>query len=101
MLEHFVQDGLKVVFFILSDSYGLNDPRNKIINLIVKAVQEDKPLKMSGGEQYIDLIHINDIIEAVFAAIAMCCSLYGCLGSPEGVEPVKGCELDRYLGRWY
>ena len=71
MLEHFVQDGLKVVFFILSDSYGPNDPRNKIVNLIVKAVQEDKPLKMSGGEQYIDLIHINDIIEAVFAAIAM------------------------------
>lgn len=36
-----------------------------------------------------------------FAVIAMCFSLFGCLGSPEGVEPVKGFELDRYLGRWY
>ena len=27
--------------------------------------------------------------------------LAGCLGMPEGVEPVTGFELDRYLGRWY
>jgi apolipoprotein D and lipocalin family protein len=27
--------------------------------------------------------------------------LAGCLGAPEGVEPVRGFEVDRYLGRWY
>ena len=27
--------------------------------------------------------------------------LAGCVGTPEGVEPVTGFELDRYLGRWY
>lgn len=25
----------------------------------------------------------------------------GCTGAPEGVEPVTGFELDRYLGTWY
>lgn len=25
----------------------------------------------------------------------------GCLGMPEGVEPVKDFQLDRYLGKWY
>jgi apolipoprotein D and lipocalin family protein len=25
----------------------------------------------------------------------------GCVGVPEGVEPVRGFELDRYLGTWY
>ena len=25
----------------------------------------------------------------------------GCAGTPEGVEPVRGFELDRYLGTWY
>ncbi len=25
----------------------------------------------------------------------------GCSGTPEGVEPVTGFELDRYLGTWY
>ena len=27
--------------------------------------------------------------------------LAGCTGMPTGVEPVKGFELDRYLGKWY
>jgi apolipoprotein D and lipocalin family protein len=27
--------------------------------------------------------------------------LAGCLGMPEGVRPVDGFELDRYLGKWY
>lgn len=27
--------------------------------------------------------------------------LAGCLGMPEGVEPVRGFEIDRYLGKWY
>lgn len=25
----------------------------------------------------------------------------GCSGTPDGVEPVSGFELDRYLGTWY
>ena len=25
----------------------------------------------------------------------------GCTGLPEGVDPVEGFELDRYLGKWY
>ena len=35
------------------------------------------------------------------AFIVMCLSLAGCLGAPEGVEPVNDFQLDRYLGRWY
>lgn len=27
--------------------------------------------------------------------------LVSCTGIPDGVEPVKGFELERYLGRWY
>jgi apolipoprotein D and lipocalin family protein len=28
-------------------------------------------------------------------------SLSGCLGLPEGLQPVAGFDLDRYLGKWY
>ncbi len=28
-------------------------------------------------------------------------TLGGCLGMPKNVSPVKGFELDRYLGKWY
>lgn len=28
-------------------------------------------------------------------------TLAGCLGIPEGVQPVQGFEVDRYMGKWY
>ncbi len=33
--------------------------------------------------------------------VLVCLNLYGCLGMPEKVIPVKDFELDRYLGKWY
>jgi apolipoprotein D and lipocalin family protein len=27
--------------------------------------------------------------------------MVGCTGTPEGIEPVKGFEKDKYLGKWY
>jgi len=33
--------------------------------------------------------------------IAVVLLLSGCTGMPAGVEPVRGFELDRYLGTWY
>jgi len=37
----------------------------------------------------------------VLLILLFCTSLGGCLGIPEGVEPVQAFELDRYLGTWY
>ena len=34
-------------------------------------------------------------------ALALLVLATGCTGLPEGVEPVQGFELDRYLGTWY
>jgi apolipoprotein D and lipocalin family protein len=31
----------------------------------------------------------------------MPCILTGCMGMPEGVEPVRDFDLNRYLGKWY
>lgn len=33
--------------------------------------------------------------------LAMFLSLSGCLGMPDGVEPIADFEAERYLGRWY
>jgi apolipoprotein D and lipocalin family protein len=42
---------------------------------------------------------------AKFRALALSAILVailgGCLGMPEGVRPVAGFELERYLGKWY
>lgn len=38
----------------------------------------------------------------LLAALALVAALTGgCTGVPEGLAPVTGFELDRYLGRWY
>lgn len=34
-------------------------------------------------------------------ALLMVLVLVGCVGLPEGTQPVKGFELPRYLGQWY
>jgi len=34
-------------------------------------------------------------------AVCLVVFLAGCTGMPDGVEPVSGFEVERYLGRWY
>lgn len=41
-------------------------------------------------------IKIRFLLFALFSLLTS-----GCARLPEGVEPVKGFELDRYLGKWY
>lgn len=49
---------------VIYDSFGPNDTRNKIIALFKKIANTSEQLKMSPGEQKIDLIYITDIIDA-------------------------------------
>jgi apolipoprotein D and lipocalin family protein len=37
----------------------------------------------------------------LIALLTLPCLLAACLGMPEGVRPVDGFELERYLGKWY
>jgi apolipoprotein D and lipocalin family protein len=41
----------------------------------------------------------NSLLNAILAGGAMLLS--GCAVAPDGVQPVSGFELDRYLGTWY
>lgn len=40
--------------------------------------------------------HCRGLLVAAFAFL-----LAGCLGAPDGVEPVQGFEVERYMGRWH
>ncbi len=68
-LEHFALSGLRVASLRLYDTYGPNDPRNKIVNLIADALNKRTELRMSSGGQIIDLIHINDVLRGVDATL--------------------------------
>jgi len=48
----------------LNDTFGPNDTRNKVFNFWNKISETGETLKMSAGEQYIDISYIKDVIEA-------------------------------------
>lgn len=48
----------------LNDTFGPNDTRNKIFNLLLKITRSGKTLDMSGGDQIIDMSYIEDIVSA-------------------------------------
>lgn len=59
---------LRVVTLKLFDTYGPNDLRPKLFNLLKKVAEDQKPLAMSPGEQLIDIVYIDDVVEAFLIA---------------------------------
>lgn len=57
---------IKMVTLELSDTYGPGDKRKKLMNILDKATRGK--VKMTPGLQSLDLIHINDAIDAFIKA---------------------------------
>lgn len=55
---------LKAITLKLFDTYGPDDQRPKLFNLLKKATEEHKPLVMSPGEQLISVVYIDDVVNA-------------------------------------
>lgn len=70
LIEYYIQSlGLKVITLKLFDTYGENDKRPKLINTLSKLAKETEELKLSPGEQMLNLVHIEDVCEAFFMAM--------------------------------
>jgi len=59
---------INVVNLELSDVYGEDDPRPKLINILKNAIESNTELLLSPGEQFIDLVYIDDVINAYIIA---------------------------------
>lgn len=59
---------LKAVSLKLYDAYGKDDHRNKIIS-ILKNLKNNAEINMSLGEQKLNMVHIDDIIEGYLVAL--------------------------------
>ena len=59
---------LKCIALHLFDTYGADDKRGKILGLLKKISASGETLKMSPGGQLIDIVYIDDVIEAFVAA---------------------------------
>ncbi len=65
LLEYFVDAGkIDAITLALHDTYGPGDPRRKIFSLLRDRAGTTEVLEMSGGEQLIDLIHVDDAVAA-------------------------------------
>ena len=60
---------LQAITLKLFDSYGANDPRQKLFALLEQVSNRQETLAMSPGKQKINLVYIEDIIDAYFVAI--------------------------------
>lgn len=69
LIEYYVKaENFKVITLKLFDTYGENDTRPKLINLLHKFADEGTVLKMSAGEQKLNLVHIEDVCKAYLIA---------------------------------
>lgn len=55
---------MHVITLKLFDTYGPDDPRPKLVNLLVKTMKSGESLGMSPGNQVLDLVHIDDVTRA-------------------------------------
>jgi len=60
--------GIQAITLKLFDTYGADDPRPKLMNLLKRIAETGEVLSMSPGEQEIDLVHIDDVVQAYLIA---------------------------------
>lgn len=69
ILQFYVEaQDLRVIVLKLFDTYGPGDRRKKLIMLLKSAAENGETIEMSGGEQLIDLVHIDDVVQAFVIA---------------------------------
>ncbi len=69
IIEYYVKaKKFSVVTLKLFDTYGPNDRRNKLVQLLIEAGINNRQLDLSPGEQFIDLVYIQDVLNAYEAS---------------------------------
>lgn len=65
MLAYYIEAlGFKAITLKLFDTYGPGDSRPKLFSLLRKIARSGETLRMSPGEQLLDLVYIDDVLEA-------------------------------------
>jgi nucleoside-diphosphate-sugar epimerase len=68
VLAYYAKSGrIDAATIALFDTYGPNDQRGKLVSLLWKTALLDQSLDMSPGEQLVDLVYIDDVIDAFIA----------------------------------
>lgn len=69
LLAYYVDaHGVRAITLRLFDTYGPGDTRRKLLPALLKSVREGDAIDMVSGEQKLDLVHIDDVVEAFLRA---------------------------------
>lgn len=69
IVRYYVEAGvIRAVGLRIFDTYGEDDHRKKLLQLLMKALWNDEQIGLTGGEQEIDLAHVSDVCRAFEAA---------------------------------
>lgn len=55
--------GYKYITAVPYSVYGGNDTAKKLMDYMIESINAEKPVKMSPGEQVLDFVHVDDIVE--------------------------------------
>ena len=51
------------------DTYGANDTRKKLLNDLLETYKKKRSLNITGGKQYLDYVHIDDLLKLILMII--------------------------------
>jgi nucleoside-diphosphate-sugar epimerase len=69
LLRFYAEAGtMRITNLELFDTYGPDDPRQKFFALLRDASASGQTLAMTAGEQWIDVVYIDDVVDAYVAA---------------------------------
>jgi len=57
--------GLEAVCLQLTDVYGPEDTRNRLLTLLAEATASGESLGVTAGEQIVSFVHVDDVIDAI------------------------------------
>jgi nucleoside-diphosphate-sugar epimerase len=63
-----VRGELQCVTLDLYDTYGPDDPRGKLVDVLVRALRTGEPLAVGSGRPLLDLVHVRDAVAAFCVA---------------------------------
>jgi len=67
-MRYYAETSFPCASLHMFDTYGPNDPRPKLVNLLFKLARTGDAMAMSAGAQEIDLIHVSDAARAFVMA---------------------------------
>jgi nucleoside-diphosphate-sugar epimerase len=69
-LQTFAQSGIDLTTLVLPHIYGEGDGRQKLLNYLIQQMENRQEIHVSSGTQVMDLVHVDDIVNAIILSMS-------------------------------